>query len=65
MDDGMFVPKGSNKINTMQVEKKQGPMIITDDPQFPNSIYRIQKHELRIPISNQTDKMLMLLTTEI
>lgn len=63
--DGILIPKNTIKMITVKTNRKQGHILIEDNPYIPNSIYRIVDSQVMIPVSNEAETDLRLSDEEI
>ena len=52
---GIIIPKNSIKMIKIHTGRKQGYVLIENNPRVPDSIYRICDSQIIVPISNETE----------
>ena len=64
-DNAVLIPKNSIKFITLKTKKKEGKVIIEDNPYIPDSIYCVRDSKLTLTISNEHNNDLKLATSDI
>ena len=57
---GIIIPKNSIKMITLKMSRREGHVIIENNPYIPDSIYRISNSQILVPIVNDTENELRL-----
>ena len=65
VDNGLFIPKSIVKIINIETIRKNGHVIVEENPYLPDSIYQISEGQIKIPIANHADKTVVIPTSSI